>query len=156
MSDTWVSDKRPQRKIFWGINFSAISFVLAQVHSRVHLGFGDQLEKNAAGLRSLFICQTWWFVLFVNRLLRIRSAVVNRLLNNGKLVWKQLPSWLYLPQGRNMVEMHVINNETKNLRRQTCGPWANICQNLQSDAQWSSDWLNSQKYVTPTVVDQWL
>ena len=43
----------PQRKIVRDISCSGMSFFLAQLHFHIYFGFGDQLEMNAAGLRSL-------------------------------------------------------------------------------------------------------
>ena len=108
-------------------DYNAISFLLLQVYLHVYLGFGDQLEMNVAGQRNrLIICPTWWSILFVNRLFGIRSAVVNRLLKNGKSVWKQLPNSLrLLLHLRTMVEKKslYVNDGLK-----TCAPLTNIRQ----------------------------
>ena len=111
---------------------------------------GVQLEMKAAGLRNFLTCPTWWFVQFVNRLFRIRSAGVNRLPKNAKQVWKQLPNLLNLLQGRTKVKilsLHV-NDELKNLRRQTCAPLANIRQK-KSNRRQVVVWLAKRSQACP-------
>ena len=85
----------------------------------------------------------------------LSSIVVNWLLKNGKPVRKQ-PNLLHLLQVRTMVGIWSlpVNDELKNLRRQTCAPLANIRQKYSTRRQ-VVVWLTKRSQVCrPTVVDQ--